>query len=82
MPALHHLFFEAHHVVSKIIKAKFIIGPVRDVASVGLLALGRIHVVLNHADGQPQEFINRPHPFPVAPGQIIIHRHDVDPGFG
>ena len=29
----------------------------------------------NHANGQAQEAIDAPHPFRIALGQIIIHRH-------
>ncbi len=32
--------------------------------------------------GQSQQVVNRPHPVRVAPGQVIVHRHQVTAGAG
>ena len=35
-------------------------------------------VVHDQADAQAQEAVHLSHPFAVAPGQVVVHRHDVD----
>jgi len=38
--------------------------------------------VQNHTHGETEKFIDRAHPFRVARGEIIIHRHNVDAATG
>ena len=78
MPAL-HLFLGGlrHAVVAQIIKTKFGVGAVGDIARVHFAALGRRLVVLNDAHGEPEKFVNRAHPFRVTRGKVIIHRDHV-----
>ena len=46
--------------------------------AIGLLPFLDVHVRLNRPHGQPQSHIQRPHPFHVAAGQVVVDRHDVD----
>jgi hypothetical protein len=65
------------HVVAEIIETKLVIGPVGNVASVGLLTLQDRHVALDGPDSQPQPHVQRSHPFHVASSQVIVDRHHV-----
>ena len=66
------------HVVAEIIEAELVVRAVGDVAGVGFLAILRLHVALDRADGQSQRHIERAHPFHVAAGEVVVDRHDVD----
>ncbi len=78
MTALHHFFDTVLHVVAQIVEAQFIIGAVRDVARVFLLALLIVEPVHDDADRQAQEFVDLPHPFRVALGEVVVDRDDVN----
>jgi len=60
------------HVVAQVVEAEFVVRPVSNIAVVGLLALGRVHVALNGAHAQSQRHVERSHPLHVAPGQIVV----------
>ncbi len=66
------------HVVAQIVEAELGVRAVRDVGGVGraLLLVGL--VVLEHADGQAEAFVDRAHPVRVAAGQVVVDRDDVD----
>ena len=66
------------HVVAQIVEAELVVRAVGDVAGIGLLPLGRVHVALDRADRQAQPHVERAHPFHVAAGQVVVHRDDVD----
>ena len=66
------------HVVAEVVEAELVVRAVGDVAGVGLLPLGRLHLVLDRAHRQAQRHVERAHPFHVAAGQVVVHRDDVD----
>ena len=76
------LLARGHAVVAQIIEAELGVRAVGDVAGILLAADVRRLVVQNAADGQAEKFVNRAHPFRVARGEIIVHRHDVDAAAG
>ena len=65
------------HVVAQVVEAELGVRAVRDVRRVGraLLLVGL--VVLEHADGQAEAFVDRAHPVRVAAGQVVVDRDDV-----
>ena len=65
------------HVVAQVVEPELGVRAVRDVRRVGraLLLVGL--VVLQHADGQAEAFVDRPHPVRVAAGQVVVDRDDV-----
>ena len=67
------------HVVAEVVEAQLVVGAVRDVGAVGVLALLVPHGVLDHADREAQEAIEASHPFAVAARQVVVDRDDVDP---
>ena len=75
--SLHHLFDAELHIVAQIIKAEFIVRPVGHVGQVGFPALAIIEPVDDAPDIETQEPVNFPHPFAVAAGQVVIHRHQM-----
>ncbi len=78
MPALHHRLQRILHVVAQIIEPELVVGAVGEIGSVGRLAGGVIHVVLNRPDGETEKLVDRPHPGGIAARQVIVHRHDMD----
>ena len=66
------------HIVAQVVEAELVVLTVGDVAGVGLLALLVGEPVNDHADAQPQVLVDLPHPFGVAPGQIVVDRDHVD----
>ena len=66
------------HVVAQVVEAELVVRPVRDVRRVRLLPLGVVQVVLNDADGHPQESIDLAHPLRVATGQVVVGGDDVN----
>ncbi len=66
------------HVVAQVVEADFVVGDVGDVALVGGAALRRLEVVLDHADGQAEKLVERPHPLGVALGQVVVDGDEVD----
>ena len=75
--ALHQVFDLPRHVVAQVVEADFVVRDVGDVAVVGVAPLRRVEIVLNDADGQAEELVDRPHPLGVAPGQVIVDGDDV-----
>ena len=80
--ALHHVFEPVLHIVAQIVEAELVIGAVGDVAVVLLLALLVVEAVHDDADGEAEEFVDLPHPFGVALGEIIVDGDDVDAAAG
>ena len=66
------------HVVAQIVEPELVVRAVGDVAVVGLLPVGGLHVALDRADGQPQRHVERAHPFHVAAGEVVVDRDHVD----
>ena len=65
------------HVVAQVVEAELVVRPVGDVGGVGLLPLGVVQIVLDDADGHPEEAINLAHPFRVAARQVVVGGDDV-----
>ena len=78
VPALHEPRDLELHVVAQVVESELVVGPVGDVAGVGRLALGVLHVVLDDAHRHAQEAIDAPHPLRVAPGQVVVDGHHVN----
>ena len=78
MAALDHVLQAILHVVAQIVEAVFVVGAVGDVARIGLLALAVVEAVDDHAGGHAEETVDLPHPFGVAPGEVIVDGDDVD----
>ena len=78
MAALDALLGAHDHVVAQVIETELGVRAVGDVGQVrGLLRL-EAHAVLDKAHVHAQEAVYAPHPFRVALGQVVVHRHDVD----
>src|ERR1700761_6402107 len=78
--ALYHLIRRMHHIVTQIIETEFIIGTIGNVCTISLparLAVRLVFVDTIHRKTQPLE--DRTVPFGVTTGQIVIHRHDMNP---
>ena len=71
---LHTVFGFVDHVVSQVIKTKFVVGAVGDVCTVSGLFVGARHLWQVDADGQPEEVVQATHPLCIAVGQVVIHR--------
>ena len=76
--ALDHVLELELHVVAQVVEAELVVGPVGDVAGVGLLAVLVEEAVLDAPDGQAEELVDPSHPVGVAPGQVVVDRDDVD----
>ena len=75
---LDHVLQPVLHVVAQIVEAKLVVGAVGDVGRV-LGALGVVVLpVHDDADFHAEEAIDLPHPFGVAPGQVVVHGDDMD----
>ena len=77
MSALHHLRELIFHIVAQIVEAEFVVGAVGDVAGVGGRAILVRKVVNDDPDAHAEEFIDLPHPFGVALGEIVVDRDDM-----
>jgi len=71
-------------LVAEEVEAELLVRAVGDVAGVGGAALLLAHSGLDAAHREAQPFVNRPHPFAVALGEVVVDRDDVDalPGDG
>ncbi len=66
------------HVVAQVVEAELVVRPVGDVGRVGGLPLLRCGVFLEEADGEAEKLVDRPHPLPVASGQVVVDGDHVD----
>ena len=76
--SLNKLFFIDDHIVTKIIKSKFVVCYVCDVTSVCRTTLFRLHVVKYHAYSQAKELVNLTHPLSISFCQVVVDGYDVD----
>ena len=67
------------HVVAQVVEAEFVVGAVGDVGGIGFLAFGGIHLRLDRPHRQAQADVERPHPFHVAAGEVIVDCDDMHP---
>ena len=65
------------HVVAQVVEAQLVVGAVGDVAVVGDLALLVAEIMHDDADGEAEELVDPAHPFGVAAGEVVVHRHDM-----
>ncbi len=82
--ALGHVLQPELHVVPEVVEAELVVGGVGDVAGVGRAAGGVVEAGDDDAGGQAEEAVEPAHPFRVATGEVVVHRHHVDalPGDG
>ena len=74
---LNHLIFINYHVITQVVKAKFVICTVSNVCSICSLTVGEIHVMHNQTNRQTKELINTAHILAVAACQIIIDSYNM-----
>ena len=65
------------HIVAQIVEAEFVVLAVSDVGEVGGLAILVAHPVHDDADAEPEKIVDAPHPFGVAPRQVVVDGDDV-----
>ncbi len=75
--ALHFVVEAEREIVAQVVEAEFVVGAVGDVAAIGGALLGRVLLVLDDADGEPQEAIDRTHPVRVALREVLVDGDDV-----
>ena len=68
--------------IAKVVESGFLRGDVGDVGVVGRTPRGGRHALLNVADREAEQSIDRAHPLGVAPGQIVVERQDVHAATG
>ena len=61
-----------------VIEAELIVGTEGNVGFIGLALGSIVHRAQHHADRQPQEIINLPHPLGVTLSQVVVHGNDVN----
>ena len=61
-----------HAHVAEIVESEFTVRSVGDVAFILGAPRGRIHFILDAADGQPEIAEDGSHPLGVAPGEIVV----------
>ena len=67
------------HVVAQVVETEFVVGTEGDVAVVSAAAFVGVGLVLVDAiHGQAVELVDGPHPFGVAPGEVVVHGHHMD----
>ena len=65
------------HIVPQVIKTKFVVGSINNIASVGVPLLGGPLPRANDPDRHAKKVIDGPHPGGIAPRQIVVHGHQV-----
>ena len=74
---LHELVEGVLHVVPQIVEAELVVRPVGHVTAVGFLSLRVVEAVNHDADGHAEELVEGPHPFGIAPGEVVVDGHHV-----
>ena len=77
--SLYQLLLVDHHVVTQVIKSKFVICNICNIAIVSVTALIVAHIIQYNTNGQSEEFMNFSHPLGISFCQIIIDRDDIYP---
>ena len=65
------------HVVAEVVEAEFVVGAVGDVAGIRLLPLARVHTRLDRTHREAEPDVERPHPFHVAAGEVVVDGDDM-----
>ncbi len=76
--SLNEAFLVELHVVSQIVETELVVGSIGDIQVIGGLAFVIVQTMKDAADRQPEEMIDRSHPFGVPPGQIVVDRNDMN----
>ena len=76
--SLYQLLLVDDHVVTQIIKSKFVICNICNIAIVSVATLIVAHIIQYNANGQAKEFVNFSHPLGISLCQIIVNRNDID----
>ena len=82
MPALDHVLQPIFHIVAQIIEAELVVGAVGHIGVIGDLALLVVEAMHDHADLKAEKIVDLPHPFGVAPGEVVIDRHHMHAATG
>ena len=78
-----HLFGVAErHVVAQVIEAELVVGRVDDICGVRVALVLRVHSRNDDTRPHAEESVDRPHPLRIAPGEVVVHRHDVHAASG
>ena len=73
---LHQVFGGMGHIVTEVVKTKFIVGSISNIRQVGIASLGAIGLVFVDAiDPEPVEFKKGGHPCAVSFGEVIVYGH-------
>ena len=75
--ALYHLIQTGNHVITEIVKTKFVIGTIGNIRIIGNLSLIKIQIMNNQTYRESKELINLSHPLAVSFCQVIIDRNDM-----
>ena len=76
---LHPILRTKRHIIAKVIKTKFVVGTVGDVAVVSDLSFGAVGAeVVDTADAELEEFYQRADLLGIPAGEAIVDRADVD----
>ncbi len=76
--ALRLLVLRQGHVVAEVVEPELVVRAVGDVGLVrGPLRLGVVDLGNDDADLHPEEAVDLPHPVGVAPGEVVVHGHEV-----
>ena len=78
VPPLDHVPLIEGHIVPEVVEAHLVVGAVGDVGVIGRLPLLPRQAVDDEAHGEAEEGVDLAHPLAVAPGQVVVHRDDVD----
>ena len=65
------------HIVTQIVETKLVVGSIRNIAIVSGLFPRNTLVGLDRVDRQSQTHVERPHPFHITTGQVIVYRYNV-----
>ncbi len=74
---LHDLVGVCRQLVAQKIETGFLGRGIGNVRSVGLPARGEGQALLHVADGQAEKTVDRPHPFRIAAGQVVVEGQHV-----
>ena len=74
---LHAVIEAEREVVAQVVEPEFVVGAVGDVAAIRGALLGRVLLVLDDADREPEEAIDGSHPVRVALRQVFVDGDEV-----
>ncbi len=78
MSSLHHIVGAVLHIVAQIVEAEFVVGSICDITGILLLTFLVGEIMHNATGAEAQKLIDRTHPGGITPGEIIVHRYNVN----